>query len=647
MAGIEGEGERMIKNHELFHKAMRGDWDEVVKIYRSDKRAHKAKITKSGDTALHIAVSDDKEEIVEEVTAEIRANGEEGVEALKVKNEQGNTALHVAASMGSVGMCQCIAEVDKSLVGVRNEDGETPFFLAAVHGKKEAFLCLLRICGLGEGLLYSRRNDGETILHVAIAGDYFDLAFQIIHLFENLVDSVNQHGFTPLHLLAAKPSAFRSGSHFGRCQTIIYHCIFVDELKVEVSNCQPIVSRKNPNDRKDPCYPENYKTCANFFGLVGKAIPVALGLKGKKGAQNQTNADLERQKPRHSDHQPPKAETSTESTNNKNSGVFKDVTTIGENGAQTIPVERDEGAWRDHLFPPNYVTCFEFVKLACKALLVVLGQGSTKIRKIQDKKEKHTWSVQIMNELLQRVSSYEDHVNTGTTPAPEVTSPTEGETRPYTIAEGSVTNSPTFWKEQEPNTQKDKSKESEGEDKTGEGINKPPGGAKNETTILITAKSGVTKIAKSILEHFPVAIQDMNADKKSLTLLTVQKRQPHELLNGTGKNHEMKKRETPILIAAKNGITEIVEKILERFPVAIHDRNAEKKNIVLLAVENRQPHVYKLLLKRNILKDTVFRVVDNEGNSALHLAAKLGDYKPWLIPGAALQMQWEIKWYEV
>lgn len=69
------------------------------------------------------------------------------------------------------------------------------------------------------------------------------------------------------------------------------------------------------------------------------------------------------------------------------------------------------------------------------------------------------------------------------------------------------------------------------------GINKPPGGAKNETTILITAKSGVTKIAKSILEHFPVAIQDMNADKKSLMLLTVQKRQPHELLNGKGKTN--------------------------------------------------------------------------------------------------------------
>ncbi|KAK9945236.1 hypothetical protein M0R45_010761 [Rubus argutus] len=26
--------------------------------------------------------------------------------------------------------------------------------------------------------------------------------------------------------------------------------------------------------------------------------------------------------------------------------------------------------------------------------------------------------------------------------------------------------------------------------------------------------------------------------------------------------------------------------------------------------------------------------------------AKFGDHKPWLISGAALQMQWEIKWYE-
>lgn len=106
-------------------------------------------------------------------------------------------------------------------------------------------------------------------------------------------------------------------------------------------------------------------------------------------------------------------------------------------------------------------------------------------------------------------------------------------------------------------------------------------------------------------------------------------------------------RETPLLIAAKNGIVEMVDRILELYPVAIHDVNSEKKNIVLLAVENRQPDVYNLLLKREILKESIFHVVDHEGNSALHLAAKSNNRRPWRIPGAALQMQWEIKWYEV
>ncbi|KAG6645848.1 hypothetical protein CIPAW_08G151600 [Carya illinoinensis] len=106
-------------------------------------------------------------------------------------------------------------------------------------------------------------------------------------------------------------------------------------------------------------------------------------------------------------------------------------------------------------------------------------------------------------------------------------------------------------------------------------------------------------------------------------------------------------KETAILIAARNGIAEMVEKILELLPVAIHDVNAKNKNVVLVAVENRQPHIYQLLLRRNILiRDSVFRVVDNKGNGAFHLAAKLGAYEPWLIPGEALQMQWEMKWYK-
>ncbi|KAK4560165.1 hypothetical protein RGQ29_009087 [Quercus rubra] len=104
---------------------------------------------------------------------------------------------------------------------------------------------------------------------------------------------------------------------------------------------------------------------------------------------------------------------------------------------------------------------------------------------------------------------------------------------------------------------------------------------------------------------------------------------------------------TAILIAAKNGITEMVEKILERYPIAMYDVDRDRKNIVLLTVKHKQPRLYELLLslqKKNTLKDSIFSKVDCDGNSALHLAAEV-DFN-WPVPGAASQMQWEIKWYE-
>ena len=107
--------------------------------------------------------------------------------------------------------------------------------------------------------------------------------------------------------------------------------------------------------------------------------------------------------------------------------------------------------------------------------------------------------------------------------------------------------------------------------------------------------------------------------------------------------------ESPILVAAKYGFTEMVEKILEHFPIAQYDVNEEKKNMVLLAVEHRQPHLCEFLLslkKKNIIKDSVFYQLDCYGNSALHLAANIVNFQ-WPVPGASSQMQWEIKWFEV
>ncbi|KAJ6392037.1 hypothetical protein OIU77_025905 [Salix suchowensis] len=211
-------------------------------------------------------------------------------------------------------------------------------------------------------------------------------------------------------------------------------------------------------------------------------------------------------------------------------------------------------AGKSRLVPPNYGTIFELLKLGSKAMLVILGLGSTEIKKIRMKKEKHTWSIQVLDKLLEKNELYM-----------------------Y--------------------------------ERSGSGGGKP-----NDLT--------------------DCSILDATKQEKGELAITP----------------KMEKTDTPLLLAARNGITEIMEKILDKYSFAIHDFNSQKKNVVLLAVQYRQTHVYQFLIKRwkkKKVPDRVFRHVDDQGNSAMHHAATMiKDYKPWRIPGAALQMQWEIKWYK-
>ena len=155
------------------------------------------------------------------------------------------------------------------------------------------------------------------------------------------------------------------------------------------------------------------------------------------------------------------------------------------------------------------------------------------------------------------------------------------------------------------------------------GKEETPETAEIETPILVAARNGITEMVEQILQKFPMAINDKSKEMSKMT-----------------------KMETPILLAARNGITEMVEYLLKKFPVVIADKS-EGKNIVLWAAKNRQTHVLQLLLKQRFVKRKLIHEVDMNENNALHLAAEIGKQKPWLIPGAALQMQWEIKWYEV
>ncbi|KAH7511280.1 hypothetical protein FEM48_ZijujUnG0028500 [Ziziphus jujuba var. spinosa] len=144
-------------------------------------------------------------------------------------NDGGYTPLHHTASVGNKRMCECLAEADPSLLGIRNKNKETPLFIAALHGKMDAFLCLhsviIRSSSSSDHDYTRRLTAGNTVLHVAIAFEYFDFAFQIIHLYKNLCDSMNEQGLTPLHILATKSSAFASGTYLRLCKRLLYQCL--------------------------------------------------------------------------------------------------------------------------------------------------------------------------------------------------------------------------------------------------------------------------------------------------------------------------------------------------------------------------------------------------------------------------------------
>ncbi|CAL2224628.1 unnamed protein product [Prunus armeniaca] len=210
----------------LFDNAMNGDWVKVVEAYRLSENVCDLRITKMGDTALHIAAFDGETKIVLDLLEILKENASK---ILQIKNKKGNTPLHLAAVVGDVETCHAMATKDRKLVSLRNDQDETPLFLAALNGHEKVFLCLHSHCV--EGCYSFRARNGDTILHAAMSGEYFSLAFQIILWHKELVNCINQIGLSPLHILANTPSAFKSSSRLRLFDRLIYQCLIAEELK--------------------------------------------------------------------------------------------------------------------------------------------------------------------------------------------------------------------------------------------------------------------------------------------------------------------------------------------------------------------------------------------------------------------------------
>ncbi|XP_027340954.1 uncharacterized protein LOC113854250 [Abrus precatorius] len=167
-----------------------------------------------------------------------------------------------------------------------------------------------------------------------------------------------------------------------------------------------------------------------------------------------------------------------------------------------------------------------------------------------------------------------------------------------------------------------------------------------ETTLVAVAKTGIVEVTNmdELKTKIPSDPNDFNYTKEGLLLVAVTN-------NKSESAKKIDKNETAYLAAAKNGIVEIVLELRKHIPSVVHDNTSNMENVLFVAVKNRQPHIVHKL--QNSLPPKLFRSLisgsDNMDNTVLHLAAAgaVGDNeKTWQIPGAAMQMMWDIKWYQ-
>ncbi|KAH6770185.1 hypothetical protein C2S52_014988 [Perilla frutescens var. hirtella] len=551
---------------DLFKLTMEQKWEQVVEIYKKNPKSHRTKVTKSEETAFHIAISSYHSRIPRQSThiEEMMEAMEEGaslLDVLSMQNERGDTALHIAAAVGSDSayICQCIASRQREAIRVRNAYGETPLFIAAHHGNLQAFLCLhelYRGFNVHQSDLHEplrRTRDGDTVLHSAISGEYFRLAYQIICYHPTLINSINVDGESPLYILARKPNVFKCSNHLQFFDSILYHCMFVDELKIQKYDSR---TSQNPHFSKHKYLPGNYRTCADIFSLFWVLILIITG--GFLGRKKRSVDPSDEENQQHGERTPAMKD---EKSNIRSSANF---------------------------FPPNYTTCVELFKFAMTVILTILGVGFGRIKKIKVKKERYSHALEVMNKMIEHESSYK-HGSSGQRPDKYFT---------RTLSRGiniPIPNKPPLFDEHGAHYKK------ETDIGTTLTTNKAPQKIKNEKGIIKTE------------------------ELKSLDIGLV--------------------KDTPVLLAAKTGILEMVKKIISKCPVAIKDLDGKGKNVLMVAAEHRQTRVFDYLLDTNP-PEYMFHQLDDEENNILHLAAKLGQVHPWRIQGAALQMQWEIKWYK-
>ncbi|XP_035661357.1 ankyrin repeat and death domain-containing protein 1A-like isoform X1 [Branchiostoma floridae] len=173
---------------ELIEAAEEG---EVTRIQRLVKRGADVNVgdpDRQGNSALHQAVLKGHADVVQLL---LNAGSQ-----INIKNQDGDTPLHCAASSNMQGILKLLVNYSGCSINAKNYHGDTALHCSARCGHTDVARHLISLPGIQVNM---KNNLGYTALHISAAACRCDLVNMFLEDDGCQLDSRNKHGNTPLH----------------------------------------------------------------------------------------------------------------------------------------------------------------------------------------------------------------------------------------------------------------------------------------------------------------------------------------------------------------------------------------------------------------------------------------------------------------
>ncbi|CAL8118538.1 unnamed protein product [Prunus armeniaca] len=217
----------------LFDAVWSGDWDEAKQFLTLHPNAIRTRLPSTNEIALHMATDLEHEHIVEEL---VQLMSEEDLE---ITDNDGWTALALAASRGNIKMVECMVRKSKKILSIptRDRNNVTPLVLASMNEQWDIVDYLYSVTPF-QDLMPEKGPYGAGLLRTFIMGMKFGIARELIQCCPRLVFTKGQDGAFPME--GFMPSAFPSGTSLKFWQIWIYNCIHIEraisDIRVSVQN---------------------------------------------------------------------------------------------------------------------------------------------------------------------------------------------------------------------------------------------------------------------------------------------------------------------------------------------------------------------------------------------------------------------------